>query len=198
MKTALLLSGGMDSTAMAFWKKPSVAITVDYGQICAVAELRASQKICKEIGIYHETVHVDCGSFGSGTLAGRQALSMAPVPEWWPFRNQLLVTVAAIRALDLGVQELLFGAVKTDACHADGTEPFFSTLEKLLGLQEGGLKLTVPAIGMTSAELINVSRVTLNVLAWAHSCHTGNYACGTCRGCNKYRQVMSEVGHAAY
>ena len=34
---ALLLSGGMDSIALAFWKRPEIAITIDYGQRAAEA-----------------------------------------------------------------------------------------------------------------------------------------------------------------
>ena len=30
MSAALLLSGGMDSIALAYWRKPSIAITIDY------------------------------------------------------------------------------------------------------------------------------------------------------------------------
>ena len=31
MTTGLLLSGGIDSSALAFWKRPQVCFTVDYG-----------------------------------------------------------------------------------------------------------------------------------------------------------------------
>ena len=33
------------------------------------------------------------------------------------------------------------------------------------------------------------------VLAWAHSCHKADVACGNCRGCNKYFEVLRELGH---
>ena len=35
MKTALLLSGGMHSVAIAWWRRPNIAITIDYGQLPA-------------------------------------------------------------------------------------------------------------------------------------------------------------------
>ena len=40
MNTALLLSGGMDSIALAYWKRPDIALTIDYGQAAADAEER--------------------------------------------------------------------------------------------------------------------------------------------------------------
>ena len=33
----LLLSGGMDSISIAWWKRPDVAISVDYGQRAAAS-----------------------------------------------------------------------------------------------------------------------------------------------------------------
>ena len=42
MKTALLLSGGMDSIAIAWWKRPDIALTLDYGQQAANAEIKAA------------------------------------------------------------------------------------------------------------------------------------------------------------
>jgi 7-cyano-7-deazaguanine synthase len=42
MDTGLLLSGGMDSVALAYWLRPDVAFTIDYGQLSAEGELRSA------------------------------------------------------------------------------------------------------------------------------------------------------------
>src|SRR5262249_594846 len=107
MTTALLLSGGMDSAAMAWWKHPDLAITIDYGQLAAEAELRASAAICHELGIRHSTVRVDCRALGSGDMAGQPADAHAPASDWWPYRNQMLITFAAMRCIALGATQLL-------------------------------------------------------------------------------------------
>ena len=190
---ALLLSGGMDSIALAHWNKPDLALTIDYGQAPAEAELTAATQASAEIGIRHESIRVDCSSLGSGDLAGRPALDAAPVPEWWPYRNQMLVTLAAMRAIALGAREILVGSVAGDSSHADGRPEFFEALDRLMALQEGGVRIRAPANGMTSAELIRMSAVPRSLLAWSHSCHVGNLACGSCRGCVKHYQVMGEV-----
>jgi 7-cyano-7-deazaguanine synthase len=117
---ALLLSGGMDSIAVAFWQRPEIAITIDYGQRAAGAEITAASQVAKEIGMQHEIIAIDCRAIGSGDMAGNDALRVAPVPEWWPFRNQLLVTFAAARGIVLGVTELMTGSVSSDGTHADG------------------------------------------------------------------------------
>jgi 7-cyano-7-deazaguanine synthase len=198
MRAGLLLSGGMDSIAVAYWKRPDVAITIDYGQVPAQAEIRAARAVCEELRIPHEEIHVDCRSVGTGALAGVQALPAAPVPEWWPYRNQLLLTVAAARGLSLGLEALLLGTVRSDAAHADGTPEFVRRVSALLEAQEGAIRVTAPAIGMSSTELIRAANVPMEVLAWAHSCHTSNLACGRCRGCAKHFEVIRELGLDPY
>ena len=65
MGKALLLSGGMDSAALAWWLKPDLAVFIDYGQRPAAAEKRAAEKIAEEVGIPFEAVHIDCSPLGS-------------------------------------------------------------------------------------------------------------------------------------
>lgn len=195
---ALLLSGGMDSIALAFWKRPEIAFTVNYGQRAAEAEVAAARQVSGELGIQHEVIHIDCTPIGSGDMAGNNALTIAPVPEWWPFRNQLLITFAAARGLALGVTEIMTGSVSSDGSHADGRPGFYQTIDALTAFQEGGIRVTAPALEITTAELIRRSNVPREVLAWAHSCHTGNLACGHCRGCVKHYQVTKEVYGDAY
>ena len=194
MKTGLLLSGGMDSSAIAYWLRPDVAFTVDYGQLSIEGEVYAAGKICEALEIKHEMLKADCGSFGSGAMFGAPALPLAPVPEWLPFRNQLLLTVAGIRALQLGVETLLFGTVKSDARQADGTEEFFQAIAELFTMQEGGLRISAPALQMTTVELIRQSQIPFSVLGWAHSCDVSASACGNCNSCLKYRSVLIELG----
>ena len=50
MKRAILLSGGVDSSAIAFLERPQLAIVVDYGQLPAVGERRAAHAIANSAG----------------------------------------------------------------------------------------------------------------------------------------------------
>ena len=195
---AVLLSGGMDSIALAFWKRPEIAITINYGQSAADAEVSAARQVAGELGMRHEVINIDCTPIGSGDMAGNDALDIAPVPEWWPFRNQLLVTFAAARGLVLGVAEIMTGSVASDGSHADGRLGFYQAIDAVTAFQEGGIRVTAPALSMTTPELIRQSGVPREILAWAHSCHTGNFACGHCRGCVKHYQVTKDVYGVAY
>ncbi|WP_299555871.1 7-cyano-7-deazaguanine synthase [uncultured Tateyamaria sp.] len=195
---ALLLSGGMDSIAVAYWKRPEIAITINYGQKAAEAEIAAAAQVATELNLRHEILKIDCTSIGSGDMAGTDPLERAPVPEWWPFRNQLLVTFAAARGMSLGVTEIMTGSVASDKSHADGRPEFYHALDRLVALQEGEIKVSAPALSMSTAELVRIAKVPRSLLAWSHSCHTGNLACGGCRGCLKHYEVTKDLYDDAY
>lgn len=191
----ILLSGGIDSTAIAYWKRPGYAFTIDYGQVSAAGEIRSSRKIASILGLHHEIITVNCRALGSGDLAGGEPAKDAPASEWWPYRNQMLITLAAMRAFSLGIKSLLVGSVKGDGFHQDGKPEFYQKISELLVMQEGSMEVQVPAISLTSTELVNISGLPFNLLSWTHSCHKSDMACGQCRGCNKHREVRSELGY---
>lgn len=195
MKTGILLSGGMDSISLAWWKRPDIAFTINYGQLAAAAEVAASTSFCKYLGIPHFVLDVDCRALGSGDMAGAKADTHAPASDWWPYRNQMLVTLAAMKAISFGVTHLCLGTVRSDGSHSDGTIEFVNAISTLMSLQEGGLTISAPAIELSTTELIKISGIPSDVLAWAHSCHKSNVPCGNCRGCNKYFEVLGEVGY---
>jgi 7-cyano-7-deazaguanine synthase len=196
MTRAILLSGGIDSTSLCYWLRPELAITIVYGQRAAHAEVSASAEICRVMGIAHEIVRVDCSEVGAGSMSpgATQIKGLSdgalPMPEWWPFRNQLLITLGSARAVARGASELIIGTVATDSCHLDGGPTFLRLVDELTKCQEGSLHVSAPAHLMTSVRLVKESRVPRPLLAWAHSCHIGDFACGKCRGCQKHRDVM--------
>jgi 7-cyano-7-deazaguanine synthase len=192
-KKGILLSGGIDSVALAFWKRPQTAYTIDYGQRPAKTEIRVASQICKSLDIEHHIISVDCSSLGSGDLSENKALKIAPSSEWWPFRNQLLITLACMRGATEDLSELMIGSVKTDGFHKDGTSDFFQRINELVHYQEGGITVTCPSVSLTSKGLVEISKIPLELLLWAHSCHTSNIPCGFCSGCLKYLLVREEL-----
>lgn len=193
MKVAELLSGGMDSLAVAYWKRPEFAITIDYGQLAATAEIAAAHMICTQLQIEHHVIRVDCRELGSGDMAGIEPQSVAPESDWWPFRNQLLITLAAMKVMQLKATHLLIGTVKSDHVHLDGTKAFVETIGKLLEMQEGQIRVEAPALDLDTVELVRAANVPLDFLAWSHSCHKSDVTCGNCRGCNKYFDVWNRL-----
>jgi len=154
---------------------------------------RAATQVAQQLGLQHELLRVDCSELGSGDLSGKAPDAHAPATEWWPYRNQLLLTMCAAKAISLGVGEILIGTVASDSFHKDGTPQFVQLMNDLLSYQEGGIRVSAPAISLTSAELVRMAGIPEELLFWAHSCHKAEYACGNCRGCNKYQYVMNEL-----
>jgi 7-cyano-7-deazaguanine synthase len=193
MSTALLLSGGMDSIALAYWKRPTIGVTIDYGQLPAEGEIQAAKQVAQVLGIQHEIIRVDCRALGAGDLIGDQQLDDSPTPEWWPYRNQLLLTLAAMKVIRYGVQELMIGTVASDNVHRDGQPAFVQLADQLTSFQEGGIRISAPALELTAADLVRTSGIPRSILCFAHSCHTAPTPCGECRGCTKYRTTMQEL-----
>jgi 7-cyano-7-deazaguanine synthase len=194
MSELLLLSGGIDSIALAAWRRPSVCLTVDYGQRSAPAEFQAAREVCKALGLQHQTLVAGISELGSGCMAGETNSPHSVHEEFWPFRNQYLITIAAMTAMKTGCDAVLIGTVVTDQRHMDGSVAFFEHMHDVIALQEGAIELKTPAAQMTSEQLVRQSGVEASVLAWSHSCHVGELACGTCPGCRKHTEVMTALG----
>ncbi len=99
-----------------------------------------------------------------------------------------------MKGISLGISELMVGSVKTDELHRDGSEKFYSKISDLTEYQEGGIRITSPAIHMDTIELIKISKIPLSMLYWAHSCHTSSQPCMNCGGCRKYLYVLQGLG----
>jgi 7-cyano-7-deazaguanine synthase len=187
---ALLFSGGIDSTVIATWLKPDLLVTVDYGQRSAPGEIRAATTIANKLGLRHEIIRVDCRALGQGHLAGTSPSSLSAVPEWWPYRNQLLITLCGMRFVTEGLSEIMIGTVAGDEVHSDGRPVFLEAINKLMEMQEGAVRVTAPAAFKRTEDLIQEVPESLELLGWTFSCHIAEFACGQCRGCNKHRTII--------
>lgn len=197
MSEVVLLSGGMDSALLAAWRRPQHCLFVDYGQKPARGEELAARSVVSQLGLRLDSIHIDCSAVGGGLLAGEASRMDGPSPEWWPFRNQLLVTLAAAWALRLGVQLVTVASVATDGQrHVDGRAEFYDKLDDLVRLQEGEVRVRAPAVELTTVELHGRSRVGMEVLGWTHSCHVADLACGRCPGCTKRVEALEALGLA--
>ena len=196
MNTLLLMSGGVDSAALCYGLRPRYTLTIDYGQVPFSGELLASKKITDFLGINHLTLEVPMKELGSGDLAGRPSVHKGPgeeYTEWWPFRNQMLITLACMKAFQLGVGTIMIGSVKTDTIFVDGSSQFVAAMDDLVSIQEGKIRVKAPAQHMTTVELVRHYGVPESVLSMTHSCHISNLSCGTCWGCLKSLDVFEQV-----
>lgn len=169
--------------------RPDMLLFVDYGQACAQGEIQAATQISEALGIPLRQKKANCNEFGGGQLSGKAPIN-PEAPEFWPFRNQLLLTLAAMEFYGTSRAKVLIGTVKGDAVHPDGTEEFISKFNDLISCQSE-ITVQAPAISMTAKELIQISGVPLEVIGWAFSCHLSNHPCGQCRGCTKHNETLN-------
>jgi 7-cyano-7-deazaguanine synthase len=189
---ALLLSGGLDSAALAAWLRPDICVTIDYGQRAAPGEVAAAEALARELGLRQRTVRVDLAPFGSGLMAAVPAAAGAAAPEFWPYRNQMLATLAGMLLLPAGLSSIIIGTVSTDL-HADGRPKFLRRLDRLMRAQEGEVAVVAPAARMSSVALLRRSKFPRRLVGLTFSCHVHEYACGQCGGCEKHRDVVEQV-----
>jgi 7-cyano-7-deazaguanine synthase len=179
---------------LAYLLRPDQLLFIDYGQNSARGELQAATQIAGDLGLPLKAVAIDCRAIGTGQMADGPALS-DEAPEFWPYRNQLLITVAAMAFATEDALKIYVGTVSTDAVHPDGRSAFFDAMSALL-LAQGNSDVEFPARGMTSTELLQRAGVPDEILAWAFSCHRASRACGQCRGCTKHFETMAAVNAA--
>jgi 7-cyano-7-deazaguanine synthase len=190
----LLLSGGLDSTALAAIHRPGLTLFVDYGQRPVRAEKQAASAVARALGLSHLAIRMDLSEIGGGLLLDDVAMEAAPSPEWWPFRNQFLGTAAAAIALKHGFHEVLLGTVQGDGeRHLDGTPRFYSALDAVTAMQEGAVRVDAPAISMSTLDLVRESGLGQDTLGWTVSCHRGDFPCHACPGCYKRDQVLHNL-----
>lgn len=193
-KGLLLLSGGLDSIALAYWLKPRIALTIDYGQRVSQAEISAASMITSQLGITHFIEKIPLEGFGSGLMSSLNPDSVSDKAEFWPFRNQMLITLGSMMAIKQGIEDVYIGTVATDSRHVDGSQNFLEKVGDLVSMQEGGIHVSAPAKHLTTTQLVEKSKIPLDILLWGHSCHTENLACGFCPGCIKHSEVMHSLG----
>ena len=198
MATAILLSGGMDSTTLLWWLKarhqgPIHAISIDYGQRHRV-ELECAARLARRAAVAaHETLMLDLATLGGNPLidpklAVPTAESKRQRDTVVPFRNMLFATLAAAYCATKGICDLYMAPVKDDyPAYRDCRRPFYDSLAQSLRL--GAARAAPWAIHTPFVELWKRDVVALGLKLGApygetHTCYEGlRPACGLCDAC---------------
>jgi 7-cyano-7-deazaguanine synthase len=191
-KAVLLVSGGLDSTTLAYWlvaKRISlVPVFADYGQHSATTELASARRLIPEeyrssiIAVNLRDVYKGCRS------------RMLCEPDLWkeavtdddlyvPFRNQLLLTAGAAIAVSSGCDVVYSGFIQSNFAAGDCSTKFLKTLDRLT-FSFGRIRLLYPFKDMSKSD---VARLGLKIgapIAETYSClMRSETACGACPNC---------------
>ena len=199
-KAVCILSGGMDSTLASYLAKKDgyeiIAVHFNYGQRTEEKELEAFRNITNELSI-HEKYEIDIPFF---TQIGASALTDKTIDiptsgieegvpiTYVPFRNGIFLSIATAIAEKHLAEALFIGVVQEDGSgYPDCTDTFIDKMSSAMNQgtkKETKLKIMMPLVHMTKAEIVTQS-LKLNVpLEYTWSCYANeDKACGVCDSC---------------
>jgi 7-cyano-7-deazaguanine synthase len=204
-KCVVVLSGGPDSTIVAYWAKKQgydlYCISFKYGQI-AEKETKQATLIADALGVPIKVIDLSSLKeifMGVTSLCDRniQLTSAFSQPIVVPFRNAIFLSVAVSYAAAICAKKIFYGAHGSDAkFYPDCREEFYKSLEQTARLgTEMNIQINAPFCGVTKSELIKVG-ANLGVpfqLTW--SCYLDREKhCGKCESCVNRKSAFKQAG----
>lgn len=212
MKAVCLLSGGMDSSTLAFLAKHDgydiLALHFTYGQRTEEKERECAKRIARHLNAL-ESLDVDLAylkKVGASSLTD-QRMQVKPhneagegIPETYvPFRNANLLSVATSFAEARAADAIYIGVQASDySGYPDCRPEFIDAFQKVITLgtrPDSGIELKTPFVRLNKAEILKIG-MELNVPyedTW--SCYSENeIACGICGSCHFRREAFRQIG----
>jgi len=208
----ILLSGGMDSvTALAVAESQGYNLALihfDYGQRNRDKETAAFQALAKHYDA-QKTLVVPMDfltEIGGSALTDKTIAIPAKSPAqgeipitYVPFRNGIMLSIAAAWAEVIGAKTIFTGFVEEDSSgYPDCREVFVNAIERAINLgrrPESAIEIKAPLLHLKKSEIIKLgtSLVVPFELTW--SCyHSGEKQCGVCPACRLRKKAFDELG----
>lgn len=191
-EVVILLSGGIDSTTLAWWLRATDVqcqpLFIDYGQAAAVRERDAAKQVSASLGMELETLKVsELGRLTSNLLTS-PSTSSNPL---FPHRNLLFLAVAGIVAYEKGYLGIAIGVHATPR-YPDCSPGFLESAQEALS-QSIGQEVTViaPFLKLSKAQIVGVAKRLGISLHDTYSCLRGDERhCGRCESCAERHSVL--------
>ena len=211
-KSALVVfSGGQDSTTCLYWAikhfKEVRTLTFDYGQRHRI-ELECAKKIAQLADVPHEVLSIETfAKLGGNALTGSEEVEAQKennmregLPNTFvPGRNLILLSFAAARAWQLGIESIVTGVCQTDySGYPDCRKNTIAALQLALNLgMERQFVLHTPLMWLNKAQTVIMAQDlgALKALSFSHTCYNGTFPpCGTCPACHLRQKGFLEAG----
>lgn len=209
MKTVLILSGGMDSATLLWYLRDRGddvrCLSIDYGQRHR-RELECAKELCTIIGVEHRVA--DLTALRPFLAGSSQTDNAVAVPHGHyaaenmkltvvPFRNGLMLSVAAAWAISTRSDAIIYGAHAGDhAIYPDCRPEFVAAFGSAVKLGDWHqVNLMSPFIDLTKAKIVALG-ARLHV-PWekTYSCYQGDMVhCGRCGTCCERLMAFAEAG----
>jgi len=212
MKAVCLLSGGMDSSTLAYLAKNQgydiFALHLNYGQRTEKKERACAQKIAVLLGA-KDFVEVNVGyfsTFGASSLTDR-AIAVdtfdpvrAHIPNTYvPFRNANLLSIATSYAEAKEADAIFIGVQSLDySGYPDCRPEFIEAFQRVIDLgtkEKTHIRLITPFIHFTKTDILREGLKLHVPYEHTWSCYRNETrACGTCGSCHFRREAFDAVG----
>ncbi len=212
MKAVLILSGGLDSSTLAYWLKANgyneiICITFDYGQK-QIIELQYAKGIANKIGAEHRVIDMSfIKSFLSKSNSSLTNSSInVPYGEYTkenmestvvPNRNSMMLTMAWTIACVEKANALVYGAHGGDHYIYPDTRPeYFEAINKSLrmgsdGSRESNLNLLAPFINWHKSDIVQEGERLGVPFIETWTCYEGGeHHCGLCGACSERKKAF--------
>ena len=212
MKAVCLLSGGMDSSTLAYLAKSQgydiFALHLNYGQRTENKERTCAKTIARLLGA-KEFVEVDVGyfsTFGTSSLTDKMIAvdtfdpERAHIPNTYvPFRNANLLSIATSYAEARQADAIFIGVQSLDySGYPDCRPQFIYAFQRVidLGTREGThIKLITPFIHFTKTDILREGMKLHVPYEHTWSCYRNDEkACGTCGSCHFRKEAFAAIG----
>lgn len=216
-RAVVLLSGGLDSLVAAHLAdreyRLRLAVTADYGQRAAGAEIAAAAHQAAVLGVEHQVVHLPwLGALSPSPITNARATLPRLCPDdlddhaaagatalavWVPNRNGVLLMVAAAYAEALECDVVVMGInAEEGATFRDNTPQFAEAGQGLLDYSSARpLSVVCPVASMTKTQMVEIAREQDVPLTPLHSCYeAGPGHCWECESCLRLRRALDEGG----
>ena len=211
MKAVVLLSGGIDSTVVAWMAKEEgrdlYALSFDYGQ-AHVDELRCAAVQAVAVGVTdHRTVAIDLRGISLSALLGSSPIKDRPIRDaiadthpstYVPARNTIFLGYALGYAETIGAEEIWIGANQDDAAGYPDCRPSylqaFQTICDLVSPPGCRIVIRAPLRHMSKAHVCYAAKRDRIDLTQTRSCYRpGSVPCESCDACRLRAHAFSEA-----
>jgi 7-cyano-7-deazaguanine synthase len=204
-KCIVVLSGGPDSTVVAYWAKNKgydvYGLTFNYGQI-STKEVECARKIAAKLHISIKVIDLSSlkDIFAGVTSLVDENIQMTTdfsQPIIVPFRNAIFLSVAVAYAISINSKKIFYGAQGSDAQnYPDCRKEFYEYFEQTarLGTNQE-LEIEAPFSNVPKSEIIKLG-TKLGVpfhLTWSCYLNLPKH-CGKCESCINRKNAFKQSG----
>lgn len=212
MKAVCLLSGGMDSTTLAYVAKDMgydiIALHFTYGQRTEAKERQCARTVARrldavdfvEIGLEHFR-KIGASSLTDESIPVEEyAGEEEGIPSTYvPFRNANLLAIATSLAEARRAEAIFIGVQTGDyPGYPDCRPEFIEAFQRVVDLGTAAdprITLMTPFVRMSKAEIVRKGLALGVPYEETWSCYQKNdRACGVCSSCHYRREAFREVG----